>query len=104
MGMSEDFCYCISVWEASFVKQCRSEAKKQIVEVNEGDQPMTGDTVNRVVDAWIRDTQKSDMAKLLDNMNGGCAMFVKMFLGALGSAVSIFALVQICGRPAAHPA
>ena len=46
MGMSEDFCYCLSAWEASFVKQCRSEAHDQIVEVNKGDQPMTGVTLN----------------------------------------------------------
>ena len=106
MGMSNDFCYCISVWEASFVKQCRSEAHNQIVEVNEGDQPMTGDTVNRVVDAWIRDTRKSDMARLLDKMNDRCPTFTDLFSAMfliLGCAV-FFALVQICSRPAAHPA
>ena len=88
MGMSEDFCYCISVLEASFVKQCRSEANKQIVEVNEGDQPMTEATLNRVVDAWIRNTRTSDMARLLDKMKERCyTLFNAMVYGC---AVCIF--------------
>jgi hypothetical protein len=102
MGMSEDFCYCISVLEASFVKQCRSEAHKQIVEVNEGDQPMTEATLNKVVDAWIRNTRTSDMARLLDKMHQRCyTLFNAM---AVSCAVCIlFCCVQNLRSPAGGP-